>query len=232
MSNQLVIGTGEVGLALQQVLDYCHARDVAAQPGLNEQYDVLHIAYPWQIPDFVGTTIEYQNRYEPVLVVVHSTVPVGTCDEQGWVHSPVRGKHPDLYQGLERFAKHFGGRGASIAAGLWPGTQTVVHEKAATTEAGKLFELAQYGMEIVMQKEIFAFCEENGLEFEEVYTDFGRTYNEGWCRLRLSHFSKPLLTPQPGAIGGHCVIPGAEMLGDYNFWGYVQVANEAFKEES
>src|SRR5690606_40778498 len=48
----------------------------------------------------------YAAEHGAELVVVHSTVPVGTCDANGWVHSPVRGRHPNLVGGLRKFVKH------------------------------------------------------------------------------------------------------------------------------
>lgn len=216
MNAQLVIGAGEVGTALAEVLD-CPVRDVAPHTGF---YQVLHIAFPWS-RRFVRTVWEYQGLHQARMVIVHSTVPVGTCDREGWVHSPVRGRHPDLTKGLLAFPKHFGGARALAASDRWkdallPGTQaqTVEHKHAATTEAGKLWELATYGAEIAMQKRIHAWCAEQGLDFEEVYTEFGQTYNDGWRALGEDHLVKRLIEHRTGPIGGHCVTQNAPMLGE------------------
>lgn len=234
MTDQLILGAGEVGRALAQVLD-CDLRDEEPKDGLLDRYEILHIAYPWQIPDFVSTTIAYEDKYRPDYVVVHSTVPVGMCASRGWIHSPVRGRHPDLAEGLLAFVKHFGGEGAEHVARQWTrdtDRAVKIHELAATTEAAKLFELAQYGMEIVMQKEIYEFCAENNLPFDEVYNDFGHSYNDGWKGLGQYHFIKPLLEHTPGPIGGHCVLPGARMLPDYNFQQYVTSAQDELEREA
>lgn len=213
MTSHLIIGAGEVGTALHQAMGIADIRDIDAPVGLRPRYDVLHICFRWW-DGFVKTTRNYAEEYAADLIVIHSSVPVGTCDAEGWVHSPVRGRHPDLLTGILDFSKHFGGSRAAEAskiADFWGGSIRL-HERAATTEAGKLWELTLFGWEVVMQKAVHDFCEENGLPFDEVYTEFSETYNEGWALLG-PQFVKPVLTHMDGPIGGHCVLAGAEMLG-------------------
>lgn len=209
----LVIGEGEVGVALAKVLN-CQSRDVDAPSNLLEEYDYIHISFPYQVPDFVNTVRQYQAQYNAPHVVVHSTVKVGTCDPYGWTHSPVRGKHPDLEGGLRAFVKHYGGEHAEdVAKELEPFfPEWIAHDEAAITEAGKLWELTCYGMEIVMQRYILEYCRRTNLPFHEVYTDFADTYNTGWRRLGMNHYVKPILDDSSGRIGGHCVVQGAELL--------------------
>jgi hypothetical protein len=215
LTSQLVIGAGQVGRALAVVLD-SHLRDMEPDPALAPQYDVLHIAYPWG-PAFIPDTRMYAAHYRAPLVIVHSTVPVGTCDPEGWVHSPVRGRHPDLAEGLETFTKHFGGQMCAEAEEVWadtlPKADTLLHSLAATTEAAKLWELATYGVEIAMQKRIHTWCGQEGLVFDEVYTEFGQTYNQGWADMDAPYLMKRLLRHEPGPIGGHCVTQNAPLLG-------------------
>lgn len=207
----LVIGAGEVGSALASVLK-CDLRDIQPSEGLAPTYGILHICFRFS-PTFVRDVHQYTDSYGANLVIVHSTVPVGTCDPEGWVHSPVRGRHPDLRGGLTEFVKHFGGARAEEAAAYWPGSlSSLLHDLAATTEAAKLFELQMYGVEIAMEKEVHAFCQQNDLPFQEVYTQFASTYNAGWRRLGQSQFGKPILDHVLGPIGGHCVMPAMDLL--------------------
>src|SRR5690606_24505606 len=136
------------------------------------------------------------------------TVPVGTCDARGWVHSPVRGRHPHLAEGLRTFVKHFGGLGADEAAQHWPG-RSRTHAFARDTEAGQLWELVQYGVNIRIEKAIHAWCVEHGVDPEVAYTEFAETYNEGYRALGDEHFVRPVLKHMPGPIGGHCVVQNA-----------------------
>ena len=212
--SHLVIGAGEVGQALHRVITGSHIRDVEDQHNLLPVYDVLHITVPWQIPNFVATVHEYAGEYDPEFVIVHSTVPIGTCDDNGWVHSPIRGKHPDLEAGIRTFAKHYGGDRAATVADVMSEylPYWYAHPKAAITEAAKLVELWQYGMEIMMEKEIHQLCKEFDLPHHVVYSLFGETYNDGWAELGHPEYQKPILKHMEGPIGGHCVIAGTKIL--------------------
>ena len=205
----LVIGSGEVGTAIRAVLD-CDIRDIEPHDG---QYDVLHVCFPYA-DGFEDAVTAYAEQHAADLVVVHSTVPVGTCDHHRWVHSPVRGRHPHLEEGVRTFAKHFGGPRALEAAKpfMETGMPTIRHDLAATTEAGKLWELAMFGVEIAMEKRIHEWCEEHGLPWHEVYRNFGKTYNAGWKSLGEQRFVKPVLRHDPRPIGGHCVVESMPFL--------------------
>ena len=209
-TRHLVIGAGEVGTALHTVLntrDVCEIRDVDP---IDYRADVIHIAFPWS-DAFVEHVQRYAAEHGAELVVVHSTVPVGTCDANGWVHSPVRGRHPNLVGGLRKFVKHFGGLGAHEAALHWPGWSRV-HTFARDTEAGKIWELIQYGVQIRVEKAIHAWCAENNVDFDIVYTEFADTYNDGYTQLGEYDFVRPVLKHMPGPIGGHCVVQNASMI--------------------
>lgn len=199
--NHLVIGMGEVGTALAEVLG-CPGIDTEPVSDLL-QPDILHIAYPYS-DSFTSATASYQAIHQPDLVVVHSTVPIGTCDERGWVHSPVRGRHPHLAESLRAFTKQFGGKRAWDAALTWPGEVSVC-DVAADTEAAKLFELAQFGLQVRVTQSIYDYCEARGLDPEVVYRQSAEIYNTGYSKMGDDRFMRPILEHVPGAIGGHCV---------------------------
>lgn len=223
---QLIIGAGEVGQALHEVITGSDLRDLE-DPETLSRVDVLHIAFPWS-EDFAKYVNRYQGMYGADLVIVHSTVPVGTCDPMDWVHSPVRGRHPRLALGLREFTKHFGGTGADVAADFWKGTvgPAWIHGRAAETEAGKLWEMVQFGLQIVVEKEINAWCEELGLDSDEVYREFAATYNDGYRIVGEPQFARPILDHMPGPIGGHCVLKACELI-DHGLGRFVQAASEA-----
>lgn len=211
----LVIGAGEVGTAVHAVLS--DARPVAIRDvepaGDIGPVDVLETCIPWS-PAFVDQVRAYQAEYGAELVVVHSTVPVGTCDAEGWVHSPVRGRHPNLVPGLRAFTKHFGGREAARAAEAWAdaGVITDVHPRAAELEAGKVWELVQFGVQVRTEQAIHAWCEQRGLDPDVVYRQMAETYNAGYQQLGERCFVRPVLDHVPGPIGGHCVVPMSHLL--------------------
>lgn len=217
----VVIGAGEVGQAIAEVLrkgpnNAVHLRDILDTPEGPAGADILHICFPYGW-DFVADVRAYAEHYQPSLVIVHSTVPIGTTAElgSGAVHSPVTGKHPNLAQSILTFNKFFGGPRALEAAAIFDdcGVSTRCTRLAANTEAGKMWELAQYGINIVVEKAIHEYCEQQGLDFDIVYTEFAKNYNSGYSQLGDTQFVRPILKHVPGPIGGHCVVPGSLLLG-------------------
>lgn len=213
----LVIGLGEVGTALRNVLQ-CEGLDpTKGIAPLHHKFDVLHICFPYS-PNFDADVRKYGVYYlEPQgenLIVIHSTVPVGTSTHLGVHHSPVRGKHPNLATSLKVFKKYVAGPQAHDVCREFKkyGIPAVPVEKPENTEAGKLIDLMQYGMSILLEKEIYAYCEKNGLDFEVVYTHFNETYNKGYSFMDSPQFVRPVLEHTPGKIGGHCVVPMMQLL--------------------
>lgn len=208
--NHLVIGLGEVGKALRNILQ-CDGID--REMANSGTYDVLHICFPYS-KSFVENVKYYIDFYQAKLVIVHSTVPILTCDPEGWVHSPIRGVHPNLEQGIRTFTKFFGGDRANEAARIFidKGISVSTNEKAANTEALKLWDTTQYGIMILLEKEIHDFCEKRGLDFFLIYREGNFTYNDGYRELDMHNVVRPWLDHKPGPIGGHCVIPNAKLL--------------------
>lgn len=209
----LVIGAGEVGSAVHTVLERVLDASIRDVEPFDIAADVLHVCFPWS-DQFATQVASYAHSHDAGLVIVHSTVPVGTCDPRGWVHSPVRGRHPHLVEGLDTFIKHFGGLRATEAAAIFDaaGLRVETHATAAETEAGKLWELVQYGTSIQVEKQIHAWCETNGIDFETVYTRFAETYNDGYLGLGHPELVRPVLRHVPGPIGGHCVARCSALL--------------------
>jgi len=208
----LVIGLGEVGSAIQSILQ-CDGYDVKSELPPDSQYNVLHICYPYS-EGFIGYTKAYIQEFRPSLVIVHSSVPVGTCDAEDWVHSPVRGVHPNLEKGIRTFVKYFGGKGSYEAAEPFRalGITCTCVIKARSTEALKLWDTTQYGLMIMIQKQMHKWCEENDVPFDLVYTDANHTYDIGYEALDRPEVGRPYLKHMDGPIGGHCVIPNAHLL--------------------
>lgn len=200
----LVIGMGEVGRALVEVLG-CEGRDIAPT---YDHADTIHIAYPYH-DDFTDLVEAHAVEHAASLVVVHSTVPVGTCDPFGWVHSPVRGRHPDLAEALVTFPKFAGGRRAHEFT--WPGP-VVYCPTAADTEAAKLWELVTFGIQVRICQQITEWSKDNGVDPDIVYRQFAETHNQGVAAMGYPNVIKPVLDYVPGAIGGHCITENAALL--------------------
>lgn len=218
-SKHLVIGAGEVGRALYNVLKPHY--EVSIRDSADDvigSFDILHIAYP-PSKNFVAITRRYIRRYKARLVVIHSTIPVGTTKRVApfAVHSPIRGLHPRLEKGLKTFVKYFGGAKAKEAARYFTrlGIRTAAFKKSETTELLKILDTTYYAWNIIFAKEVKRICDKFKLNFDEVYTIANQDYNEGYRKLGKPNVVRPVLKPVPGKIGGHCVIPNCDLLDDW-----------------
>lgn len=211
MVSQLVIGNGEVGSALAEVLGV-PVRDI--EP-VGIQADILHIAFGWT-KRAEQDVADYVLEHHAHTVVVHSTFPVDAFERNTkWLCSPVRGRHPNLAEGIRTFTKHLGGTwGVTDVKRIFEATGLTVrvHETAAELALAKLVELAQMGVEVAMEKEIYRLSQYYGVDFDSVYKVFGDSYNRGYRDLGEHRFIKPILDHIPGPLGGHCVAQNTPLI--------------------
>ena len=208
----IIVGYGEVGKSLGKVLGKHLWVDTKKVINFKEQpIDVIHICIPYS-KDFNEIVRSY--RVYASLVIVHSSVPVGVCDALGVVHSPIAGVHPHLEEGIRTFVKYFGGKQARKASNIFKklGLKTKVFKDARTTEAMKLWSTTQYGRLIMLEKEIYKWCQDNNLNFDDVYTRSNKDYNEGYVKLGMPQVVRPWLKHVEGKIGGHCINENCKLL--------------------
>ena len=136
------------------------------------------------------------------------------------VHSPVRGLHPKLFEGIKTFVKYIGAdnkKAGRLAKkhleGL--GLKTKLFFPSLTTELGKILDTTYYGLIIAWHGEMKKICDEVGVDFEKAATDFNKTYNEGYKKLGMPNVTRPVLYPPKNGIGGHCILPNAKILKKY-----------------
>jgi len=79
------------------------------------------------------------------------------------------------------------------------------------TELGKLLSTFYYSWNIIYCKWVKDLVDDYGVNFDQIYKEFNRTYNLGYAKT-LPHVRRPVLEPMPGPIGGHCIIPNAKIL--------------------
>lgn len=209
-NKNFVIGLGEIGKAIKQILK-CEGVDI--EKIKKKHYNTIHICFPYS-ENFVKNVRTYQKYFTPKLTIIHSTVPIGTSKKLNAVHSPVRGKHPNLAEGVKTFVKYFGGQKSREASKIFAEIGIPISDghTSDTTEALKIWDTTQYGLNIVLQKEIAKFCEENNLDFSIIYTLANKTYNEGYEKLGNPEYKKYILKNTNGKIGGHCVINNLAFL--------------------
>jgi len=189
------------------------------------KYKILHVCIPWS-DKFVDVVVgEIERNAELELVIIHSTVKVGTTEEINkrigrmvCVHSPVRGIHPNLVEGLRTFVKYVGADDDTLFR------RAIVHLErmgieivedgggSRDTEMAKIMSTTYYGWNIIFEKEMKRLCDREGLDFDLVYSDWNKTYNEGYRKLGMGHVVRPVLEDMPGKIGGHCITPNCKLI--------------------
>lgn len=212
-SKVVVVGLGEIGKPLFQLISTCHevvGVDISpARPV--DKTDVMHVCYPFQIKDFVGETTRYIELFKPALTVINSTVAVGTtraiAERTGTavVNSPVRGKHARMLEDLRSYTKFVGaldpaGAGKAVHHFKSIGLKTKVLSSPEATELAKLTETTYFGLIIAWAQELERYCDRSGQDYQEVSSFFDE----------IKFF--PPVKYFPGVIGGHCVMPNIELL--------------------
>lgn len=235
MLTTLVVGLGEIGQPLLDILSETYSaigRDVDPIE-LDDQVDVMHVCYPYEVGDFVQVTGDYIAEYRPSLTIIHSTVVPGTTAQihrqtgTPIAYSPVRGKHTRMREQLRSYTKHVAGvdpaatnKAASHLeeAGLPVESQN----SPEALELAKLVETTYFGVLLAWSQEVERYCRELDVEYDEV--------------MALSA-EVPYLPPvifQPGYIGGHCVIPNTyllEQVKSSDFLDLIRASNETKRQE-
>jgi UDP-N-acetyl-D-mannosaminuronate dehydrogenase len=218
-----IVGFGEIGQALYHLYTQNNitpfVKDVKRDDGL-ENCSILNISIPYS-KDFEAVVVEYLKTLKPELAIIHSTIPPGTTEKinkvfSNVVHSPVRGVHPNLLEGLKTFVKVVGGDLAPEAAKHLESLGLKVHvfSSSASTEVAKLLDTSYYGVCIAWHQYGSDVCEKLDVPFEEAMTFFNETYNDGYKKLGKENVVRPVLYPPKGKIGGHCIVHNAELLGE------------------
>ncbi len=216
-----ILGFGEVGKAIAHFYKNPRLKDTTTKEPLGK-LDILHICIPYS-KNFVETVKAEIENTQPVVTIIHSTVPVGTTEEIGGhiIHSPIRGVHPFLYKQIKSFVKYIGAD--DIQDGLIAqvhlnslGIKTEVFLRSKTTELGKLVSTTYYGLCIAYHGEVQKMCDKAGVEFGRVMTHFNQTYNDGYAKEDMDFVIRPTLySPSKHGIGGHCITQNATLLKDF-----------------
>lgn len=222
MSVSIVIGMGEVGRAVSQVLSTAHkvvsydtSRDNLI-PSIERDEDtlvVLHICIPFD-EVFYASVNSYKHLFKPSYTVIHSTTPIGTCKTLECHHSPIRGIHPHLAESITTFTTYLAPKSTELKQYLeQAGMDVVCVSDTDTTEAGKLWSLTAYALSIILEKEMYQWCEANEVDYDICYKHFTHSYDNGYDAMGMGNYVRPVLEHMDGGIGGHCIIPGVEKLG-------------------
>ena len=235
-----ILGNGEIGSSLHKVYELAGFTDVAVRDpfqGLDASLsncELVNVCIPFaEYGNFVNILKSLELR-DGCVVVIQSTTGVGCTDRLQadlptlvCVHSPVRGVHPNLTEGFLTFEKYVGVsdthfKTESIKLLLVQHTKSLnmkpVLCRAKESELAKVVSTTLYGMNIAAVTDVSNMCEDIGVDFSKVFTQWQTGYNSGYTALGKPNVCRPVLTPVPAnkdgrrLIGGHCVLPNCMIL--------------------
>jgi len=213
-----IIGYGEIGQAIKKLYPYpVKTKDLKDDIDLTGT-ELMHICIPYG-DVFVSNVCDYIGQYTPKTTIIHSTVPPLTTQtviqktKARVFHSPVVGIHPYLLEGLLTSTKYIGADTpcddiVDHFKSLGVSTKVV---SSKTSELAKLLSTSYYGLCIAWHGEMKKMCDKLDVNFEEAVTNWNNNYNTTYKKLCKPNVIRPTLYP-PKKIGGHCVIPNAEIL--------------------
>jgi UDP-glucose 6-dehydrogenase len=226
MKNQLVIGLGEIGSPLKQVLslgpDTIYGRDLEDPKDLPDTWACVHICFPYS-DEFVFLVVDYLKQYKPELCIVHSTVVPFTMEKinvaihneldvfdefPDVIFSPVRGRHGEMTRDLLRYNKFYAGfyeTSNAKAAHILESAGFAVRQMDSVSglELAKLLETSYSGLLIAWAQEMSRYCKKADADYMDLVQFFAE----------ISYLPNYIF--QPGIIGGHCIMQNLKLLDEF-----------------
>lgn len=227
-----ILGYGEIGKSVARFYQNKERFNLLVKDRKIDQFaeqklDVLNIAIPYfSEKQFIDAVVKVIKKNKPGLVIVHSTIVPGTTKKliqktkARVIHSPVRGVHPKLYEGIKTFIKFIGTEDMKIGEMVKKHFHSIgiknvkVLKPAAATELNKLIDTTYYAHCIVFTDYVEQIFKKYHIPFE-AFQDFNLSYNDGYKKLGKPNVARPTLYPPSKTnrkIGGHCQIPNATIL--------------------
>jgi hypothetical protein len=236
IENILLVGFGEVGQAHFKVLKNAYydrlfykdkedtIYDSYGHPCEEhpKQFDLLLIATqcdPANMEGFYGMVEDYDKQFNPQIIDILTTCPVGTCDEltrrMGAIicRSTTRGMHGKgvgIEFFLTKIPKHIGGPYAKELSALYgdAGIPCITHAQARAPELFHPLANSDYGIAIAKAQENYDLCRFYNVSYME-YLKYCQSNNDGFVEAGYPDKVKAILTPPMNSIGGHCVVYSA-----------------------
>jgi len=216
-----VVGRGEIGSAIIEILDLngeeVYSFDIRDEDGteFDINADILHVCFPY-FELFTNQVKEYIKKVKPVHTIVYSTVPIGTCVELNVVHSPVEGRHPQLADSIRKMTRWIGTANhdefkffSNLFLSFGMSTRWAMNSNY--TEFLKLRSTAKYGINLIWTDYEKKVADEIGMDFG-LLKQFDTDYNNLYKGMGMHWAQRYILNPPDGKIGGHCIVPNAELL--------------------
>lgn len=224
MEKAVVIGLGEVGLALYRLLKNCsicnaygydidRTKTVDSLESIDKPVDYLHIAIPYT-QDLADIVKYYAEIFKPKIIYIHSTVAIGTTrlvhkvTKITTAFTPVRGKHPNIVKHMLFWNKWVSSipidkvdecanhlKSIGLKVKMYRGPPE-------SLELAKLWETVYRAIMIASWQELHRIARYFKADLEAVIEFVGEVHEV--LKDRPIYF--------PGHIGGHCLIPNTKIL--------------------
>lgn len=225
----LIIGNGQIGQAIYKLLsngfENIETYDIQKDTDSDKEriksggaIDVMHVSFPFS-DKFIDFAKQYIEEFSPKATVIYSTVAIGTTKKIGdnVFHSPVVGRHPDLDGGIRQGIRFIGTnqKDAHPVDELWEslGVKVKVVNSTDATEFIKIRSTSKFGINLVWTEYEKMIADDIGMDFD-LLKEFDEDYNQIYKKLGMEWAQQYILDPPKGRIGGHCVIPNAELLNE------------------
>ena len=230
-SKDLVIGLGEIGNPLLQVLKKGFPTlgfDINSKLMDKKKHRkfedtktmFVHICIPYS-KTFDKSIIEIEKKYKPKGIVIHSTIQVGTTErlqkklEIPIIYSAIRGVHKRMLKDLKRYTKFYSvfnwAPNSQWACRIFSKRMKKIGIKAKKMTNPTTLELAK----IVVDTSYYGWLINYAQISNIIAMKHNVDYDEMWLFSDEIHQflgNRPKM--YPGFIGGHCVIPNLNLIGN------------------
>lgn len=242
----VIAGCGEIGRPLYRLARGGFADVIAEDPTLpaaappKHPVAALHVAVPGSLPAFEEIVANYVRKYEPELVLVHSTTQPGTTERlvsalgmDRVVHCQVHGKHAGDRMRRDmlfypKFVATESDAAFEKACGVLgpmghPPTDIRRITRPLAGEISKLLATSYFGYLVAWAQEVDRLADRAGVDYDELMA---------FTQLETKDFH--IRGKFPGVIGGHCVMPNIEILREAfpsPFWELMHESNRLRAEK-
>ena len=247
VNKDLVIGLGEIGKPILKILSKSFPTtgfDINTKLMNTNEYNkmqdfktiIAHICIPYS-KKFEDQVLKIISSHKPELIVIHSTVSVGTTEniqkktKTPIIYSATRGVHKRMISDLKRYTKFFSVERTSPKASWAKRTYTRRLRKAGirtkNMSSPKTLELAKiicdtsyYGWLINYAQLSNMIAIEHKVNFDEMWSFSDEIHKYLGNRPKM----------YPGFIGGHCVIPNLDLIHNQTL-GLIKQINQTYKKK-
>jgi UDP-N-acetyl-D-mannosaminuronate dehydrogenase len=228
-TKNVVAGLGEIGSPILKLISKHHVSigydintELMNQKKFNKLESIdtffLHICIPYSTK-FINNVIELCKKFDPIVVVIHSTIsPYTTKMLQNKLSIPViysatRGVHKRMFYDLKRYTKFFAieknAPKAKWAATKYTQLMRKCGVKTKQMSSPVTLELAK----IVVDTSYYGWLINYAQLSNIIAIEHNVNYDEMWSfsdEIQKVLHNRPKM--YPGYIGGHCVIPNLDLV--------------------